>query len=114
VRSTAGCGPQSGTAPVRIPISFWSHTTLSTAVGGFSVRPGLSLFQSPHRSEQVPKTGWFYRVVTHTHIIHSTLFMDWDLSIWSWTSSVSILLVRKWGLILPHPAFDAPGGRRLI
>ncbi len=64
-----GIGPQSGAAPVNIPISFRSWAVESVGGGGFTVRPVLSLFLSgplaPHRSGHVPETGSLYSAVTH-------------------------------------------------
>jgi hypothetical protein len=64
--------PQSGAAPVNIPISFQSQAPQSAGGGGFAVGPFLSLFLSgllaPHRSGHVPETAGLYSAVTHhTH-----------------------------------------------
>jgi hypothetical protein len=75
--------------------------------GGFAVRPLLLLNISgpvaPHRSEQVPKTGRLYSAVTHhTHNplhVPGSLYLD---------LASLLLLIKKWGLALPHPFRDAP------
>jgi hypothetical protein len=53
---------------------------------------------APHRSGRVPETGRLYSTMTHhTHnTLHVPGFLYLDLFGLS-------LLVRKWGLILPHP-----------
>jgi hypothetical protein len=91
-----GCGTQSGTGPVRTPISFWSRAVESAGGGGFAIRLDLSLFLSgllaPHRSRQGPETGRLYSAVTHhTHnTLHVRGYLYFDLDGLS-------LLVRKWG-----------------
>ncbi len=102
-----GCGPQSGAASVWIPIGFRSWTVESAGGGGFADGPGLSLFLNgplaPHQSGYVPETGGLYSAVTHhTHYtVRGLGSFNLDL--------IGLpLLVREWGLVLPHPVRDVP------
>ncbi len=108
-----GCGPHSSMVPVRIPTSFWSQASKSGGGGSFSIGSGLSPFLSealaPHRSGQMSETGSFSSTVTHhtCYPLHGLGSFNLDLITLS-------LLVRKWGLILPHPVCEVPCGSRFI
>jgi hypothetical protein len=107
------CGPHSSMVPVRIPTGFWSQALKSGGGSRFSIGPGLSPFLSEalaaHRSGQMPKTGSFSSTVTpHTRYpLHGLGSFNLDLI-------GLLLLVRKWGLILPHPVCEVASGSRFI
>ncbi len=71
----------------------------------------LSLFlteqQAPHRSRELSKTSGLYSAVTHhTHYsLRRPGSFNLDLIGLS-------LLVNKWGLVLPHPVYEAARGSR--
>jgi hypothetical protein len=101
------CGRQSGVAPVRIPTGFRSRAVESVGGGRFAAKPGLLLFLSwllaLHWSSQFSETGRLYSTVTHhtrnTLHVPGSLYLDLvGLS----------LLVRKWGLAIPHPVCEVP------
>ncbi len=104
-----GYGPKSGVAPVWIPIGFRSRAVKSAGGGWFTVGPGLTLFLSgllaPHRSGHVPETGSLYSTITHhtQYSFRGPGSFNLDLI-------GLLLLVRKWGLVLPHPVRDLPRG----
>ncbi len=106
-----GRGSQYGMAPVKNSNQFLVAGLVECGGGGFSVGPALSLFlsgqQAPNRSGEFSKTGGIYSAVTH-HTRYSLPrpgYFNLDLIGLS-------LLVRKWGLLLPHPVYDAVRGSR--
>ncbi len=81
--------------------------------GGFSVGPTLWLLlsgqQAPHRSRKFPQTRGLYSAVTH-HTRHPLPRPDsFNLDLIG-----RPLLVRKWGLLLPHRSVTRPGKASLI
>ncbi len=100
-----GRGPQYGAAPVINTNQFPVAGRVECGGGGFSVGLALSLFlsgqQALHRAGEFSKTGSLYSVITH-HTRHSLRRPgSFNLDLFG-----QLLLVRKWGLLLPHPVCD--------
>ncbi len=101
-----GSGPQYSAAPVKNSNHFPVAGRVECGGGGFSVGRALSLFlngqQAPHQSGELSETGGLYSAVTHH--THYSLRRPGSFNLELIGLS---LLVKKWGLVLPHPVYDA-------